>query len=89
MCVCETIAKEVQKIRISVVQKRYHKKATVVTGIDANKIDIKYLIKKLKSQLACGGTYKNNQLELQGDHKARVKEILEKEGFSSDMIEIE
>ena len=62
---------------------------TVISGIDANKIDIRDLIKKLKSALACGGTYKNEQIELQGDHRARVKKILETEGFPSEMIEIE
>jgi translation initiation factor 1 len=61
----------------------------VINGIDANKIDIKDLVKKLKSTLACGGTYKNNQIELQGNHKENVKKILEKEGFPSEMIEIE
>jgi translation initiation factor 1 len=61
----------------------------VINGIDANKIDIKDLVKKLKSTLACGGTYKNNQIELQGNHKENVKKILEKEGFQSEMIEIE
>jgi translation initiation factor 1 len=61
----------------------------VINGVDANKIDVKDLVKKLKSTLACGGTYKNNQIELQGNHKESVKKILEKEGFPSEMIEIE
>ena len=71
------------------VRKRYGKYVTVITGIDANKIDIKDLIKKLKSMLACGGTYKNNQIELQGNHRENVKKILEREGFPSETIEIE
>jgi translation initiation factor 1 len=87
LCVCETIAKEAQKIKISLVQKRYGKYATVISGIDANKIDIRELIKKLKSELACGGTYKNGQIELQGNHRERLKKILEREGFPSEMIE--
>lgn len=61
---------------------------TVIKGIDTEKIDIKQLLKKLKSQLACGGTYKNNEIELQGDHRARAKQILVKEGFPPDMIEV-
>jgi translation initiation factor 1 len=61
----------------------------VISGVDAQKIDIKDLIKKLKSALACGGTYKNNQIELQGNHRENVKKLLEKEGFPSEMIEIE
>ncbi len=59
----------------------------MISGIDANKIDIRELIKKLKSELACGGTYKNDQIELQGNHRERLKKILEREGFPSEMIE--
>ncbi len=89
LCVCETIAKESQKIRISVEKKRYGKHMTIIKGIDTSKIDVKDLMKKLKSKLACGGTYKGGEIELQGNHKHRVKEILIKEGFPAEIIEIE
>ena len=88
LCVCEIIAKEAQKIKISLVQKRYSKNMTVVKGIDTSKIDIRQLMKVLKSNLACGGTYKNNELELQGDPREHVREILVKEGFPRDIIEV-
>ena len=88
LCVCEIIAKEAQKIKISLVQKRYSKNMTVVKGIDTSKIDIRQLMKILKSKLACGGTYKNDEVELQGDHRQRVKQILIKEGFPADIIEV-
>lgn len=88
LCVCETIAKEAQKIKISLVQKRYSKNMTVIKGIDTAKIDIKNLMKVLKSKLACGGTFKNDEIELQGDHRQNVKRILMKEGFPEDIIEV-
>jgi translation initiation factor 1 len=88
LCVCETLAKEAQKIKIFLVQKRFKKNMTIVKGIDTTKIDVKNLMKKLKSRLACGGTYKNNEIELQGDHRQRVKEILVKEGFPAEIIDI-
>lgn len=88
LCVCETIAKESQRIKVYVVQKRYRKNMTVISGIDTKKIDIKDLVKKLKSKLACGGTYKNDEIELQGDHRNRIKDMLVKEGFPADIIEV-
>lgn len=88
LCVCETIAKEAQKIKVSLVQKRYRKNVTVIKGIDTSKIDVKQLLKTLKSRLACGGTYKNDEIELQGDHRQRVKQILIREGFPADIIEV-
>ena len=88
LCVCETIAKEAQKIKVFLVQKRYGKNMTIIKGIDTSKSDIRDVMKKLKSKLACGGTYKNNEIELQGDHRQRVKEILVKEGFPKGIIEV-
>ena len=88
LCVCQTIAKESQKIKVDLLQKRYGKSMTIIRGIDTAKIDVRALMKKLKSKLACGGTYKNNEIELQGDHRAQVREILVKEGFPREIIEI-
>ncbi|MBI4896691.1 MAG: translation initiation factor [Candidatus Aenigmarchaeota archaeon] len=88
LCVCESIAKETQKITISVEQKRLRKLMTIVKGIDASKINIKELASKLKTQLACGGTIKDNHIELQGDHRKRAKQLLVREGFSEEIIEI-
>ncbi|HLD85024.1 MAG TPA: stress response translation initiation inhibitor YciH [archaeon] len=88
LCICETIAKEAQKIKVLLVKKRYGKTTTVIKGIDTSKIDVKELLKTLKRKLACGGTYKNNEIELQGDHRERVKTVLVKEGFPSEIIEV-
>ncbi len=86
LCVCETIAKESQKITISIEKKKFNKPYTVIEGIDDKEIDMKELAKKLKSKLACGGTSKEGKIELQGEHKQKVKEILLDSGFSPDTI---
>lgn len=88
LCVCETIAKESQKIVVSIIKKKFGKKYTVVKGMDQKEIDLKDLTKKLKETFACGGTVKNNIVELQGDHKQKVKASLIKMGFSPDTIEV-
>ena len=87
LCVCETIAKEEQKIRVRTVKRRFGKLTTLVEGIDPS-INLKDLSKKLKSKLACGGTFKEGVVELQGDHRRKVKEELIKLGFNADTIEI-
>jgi len=88
LCVCESIAKESQEILIYTIRKKFGKKNTVIKGIDTKQIDLKDLGKKLKNKLACGGTAKEGKIELQGDHKFKVREELEKLGFSKASIKI-
>ena len=56
----------------------------MVDGIDSGDIDMDELARKLKTKCAAGGTYKDSKIELQGDHKKKVKETLEELGFSVD-----
>ena len=51
LCVCETIAKEEQRIQIKIDKRKFGKLITVITGINAKDIDIKDVAKKLKSKL--------------------------------------
>jgi len=87
ICACETIAKEEEKIKVSSVQKRFGKRVTIIEGISRD-VDSKGILKELKTTLACGGTIKDNVIELQGDHRKRIKDILVKMGFPGDKIEI-
>ena len=85
-CVCEQIVKSSQKIRVTTDRKRYGKIVTVVTGFGSG-IDVKKIAKDLKNRLACGGTYKGDAIELQGNHKKKMKEILVGLGFDEESIE--
>jgi len=85
LCMCEEIAREQQTVRISVDSRRYGKMVTIVDGIDENDIDIADLAKQLKNKCAAGGTYKDGRIELQGDHKKRVKAVLEEMGFRTEV----
>jgi len=87
LCVCETIAKESQKIRIYTERKKFRKYYTVIDGINEKEIDLKDLTKKLKSKFACGGTVKDGRIELQGNHTHNVKKFLVNMGFSPEAIE--
>jgi len=82
----EDLAKSSQRIKVTTDKKRYGKIVTVVSGFDKG-IDIKKTAKALKNELACGGTFKDDQVELQGDHTKKIKPILLKLGFAEDSIE--
>jgi translation initiation factor 1 len=88
LCVCETIAKESQKIVVSLEKRKFGKIETTISGIDQKEIDIKDLARQLKNKFACGGTVKNGKIELQGDHKQRVKDFLIQIGFAPDSIDV-
>ncbi|HLD37046.1 MAG TPA: stress response translation initiation inhibitor YciH [Candidatus Nanoarchaeia archaeon] len=85
-CVCENIAKSEQRIQVKTLKKKFGKIVTEVSGL-SREIDIKSVAKSLKSELACGGTSKNNVIELQGDHIKKVKPILVRLGFQQESIE--
>tara|TARA_Y100000310_G_scaffold335986_1_gene419401 strand:+ start:1232 stop:1525 length:294 start_codon:yes stop_codon:yes gene_type:complete len=84
-CVCEEIAKEEQRIKIRTEKKRFGKIVTMISGIQG--MDLKSLAKNLKQELACGGTMKDNIIELQGDHTKKAKEALVRLGFAEESIE--
>ena len=89
LCVCESIAKETQKITIGMENKKFGKKYTVIEGIDAKEIDLDGLCRRLKAKFACGGTVKEGRIELQGDHTAKVKQFLiDEEKFAPETIVI-
>ena len=85
-CVCEQIVKGSQRIKVTTDKKRYGKIVTIATGFETG-IDVKKIAKALKNELACGGTYKGNMIELQGDHRKKIKEILVKLGFDEESID--
>jgi translation initiation factor 1 len=81
LCACEEIAREQQEIRITTAKRRYGKVVTIVEGINASDIDIDDLARQLKTRCASGGTVKEGNIELQGDHKRKVEQVLQELGF--------
>lgn len=85
LCVCGTIEREAQKIKVFVDKRKFNKPITIVEGITENAKDV---ASQLKSKLACGGTFKDNHIELMGDHRGRIKDILVKLGYQEEQIEM-
>lgn len=87
LCVCDSIAKGEQKIEVKIDTRSFGKEMTVVEGL-GDDVDLDDLASTLKTKLACGGTAKNGQIQLQGDHTRRIKEVLKEEGFDESQIEV-
>ncbi len=85
LCMCEEIAREQQHIRIYSDKRRYGKTVTIVEGIDSSDINIDELARQLKTKCAAGGTAKDGRIELQGEHRKKVKQALEEMGFTAEV----
>lgn len=88
ICVCGTITREQQRVTVRRETRRWGKAVTVIEGASGKAKDLKKIAKRLKTLCACGGTAKNNQIILQGDHRERVKKYLTQLGFQEENIEI-
>jgi translation initiation factor 1 len=82
------MAREQQRISVYSIKRKYSKVVTIIEGLDEKQLNLDELTKTLKSKLACGGTSKNGRIELQGDHKTRIKDVLVRMGFSPEMIDV-
>jgi translation initiation factor 1 len=59
------------------------KSVSIIFGLPNDKEYLTDLCKRIKNQIGTGGSYKEkeNEVEIQGDHRARIKDILVKLGF--------
>ena len=88
LCVCETISKEQQKIKVHLETRKWRRAVTVIEGMNDRNFDIDGLAKKLKTVCACGGTTKSRMIILQGDHRDKTKQLLLELGFPNENIEV-
>ena len=72
-----------QDLRIHLIRKGGGKIVTVIRGYKGSKEDLKTLGKYLQSSCSTGGTFKQNEIALQGDFRKKVKDLLIKKGYKS------
>ena len=62
--------------------KRKGKPTTIIEGYTGADSDFKKLAKELKTRLSAGGSFKNDQIIIQGDYREKIMEILKEMGFN-------
>ncbi len=62
-------------------EKRKGKPVTLVGRFYLSDKEKKNILKLLKTKLACGGTVKDEWIEIQGDVKDKIKDILQNDGW--------
>lgn len=61
---------------------RKGKGVTIATGVPLSGGDLGDLAKKLKARCGAGGTVKQGVIEIQGDHRDTVVQLLQDQGFT-------
>lgn len=61
---------------------RKGKGVCVITGLDLEDKALVSLASELKRRTGCGGSVKDGVIEIQGDHRETLKQILEQKGFT-------
>ena len=78
----ETLPPGEQQLYVSIDRKkRAGKEVTLVEGFIGAEEDLKDLAKMLKNKCGVGGSAKDNEIIIQGNHKDKIARLLEEEGF--------
>ena len=79
----QTLPKKQQKLRLAMERAgRGGQTVTIIRGFVGSEEDMNDLCKLLKQKCGVGGTAKDGEIIIQGDHRPRLLEILKNEGYT-------
>lgn len=70
-----------QVLRIHLDRRKGNKEVTIVKGFEGSEDDLKALGKMLKTKCGGGGTVKDGEILIQGNHREKVRKLLIDEGY--------
>ncbi len=62
------------------------KTVTIIKGFEGSDDDLKALGKFVKTKCGVGGSVKNSEIIIQGNHREKIMQILKKEGYNIKRI---
>lgn len=82
----QQINEQNQVIRIFLVRKKGNKEVTTIRGLEVDLDQLKSLGKMLKTKCGVGGTVKDGEILIQGNHREKVRQLLIAEGYSNTKL---
>ncbi len=88
-CVCQVVDLPPKQQTAYIQRDRKRRKGktvTVIAGLQHNTAAYKSLLTELKTFCGAGGTLKDGELEIQGDHRDRIADKLRELGYKVKLV---